>query len=77
LARLFRTSVKPDPVDEHGRQPGDDRYLRCRLLVLERVYPLISRLPQLRADFMGDPRRLAAADLDLGLISERFRSRVE
>jgi hypothetical protein len=77
LARLFRAGVKSAPVNEHGRQPGDDRYLGYRLLVLERVYPLISRLPQLRADLVGDPSRLPAADLNFGLIGERFRGGVE
>ena len=77
LARLFRAGVKSAPVDEYGRQSGDDRGLGHRLLVLELVYPLIPLLLQLLADFVGDPPHLPAADGDFGLISERFRGVVE
>ena len=77
LARRFRTRVHPAAVDAHDREPGDDRRLGLRLLGPERVDPLISRLPQLLADFVGDPSHLPAADLNFGLIGERFRGGVE
>ena len=41
LAGLLGAGLESTTVDEHGRQPGDDRYLGRRLLVLELLDPPI------------------------------------
>jgi len=77
LARRFRAGVQPAAIDGHHREPGGDRRLGLRFLVLERVHPLIACLEQLPADFVGDPTHLPATDPNFGLVGERFRGRVE
>ncbi len=73
LAGFLGTGLKSTPVDEHDRQPGDDRCLGRRLLVLEILDPSIPIVLQFLAHLVGDPPHLPATDGDLGLIGEGFR----
>ena len=77
LAGFLGAGLQSTTVDEHGRQTGDDRYLRRRLLVLVILDPSIPNVLQFRAQPVTDPPHLPATDGDLGLIREGFRSAVE
>ena len=77
LPRLFGAGAEPTAIDEHGRQPGHERRLGRRPSVAGLLGPPIAIVQELAADLVGDPPRLPAADVDFGLIGERFRSSVE